>query len=219
MSTTGIKSRATRWTRWIAATSLCAWVMLLSGTSTAQAALVVTNFYEEDLEHFDWLFAWDGTDGPLMFAPPAGSTNGIWVPGGPVGGANSPVGGFVGATPLKPGTNLGLTVQHAKGPHTGIDKDPGNPLTLVVVNGDYADVTGAPFSTIFNFNCADCGRKHDPHFDTYSLKYQRFTAGANQPVNFFFSGRHVVPEPASLLLFGSGSLLLLGFGRRRRNNP
>ena len=190
-------------------------VALLLAADSAHALIVTTDFYHDDDEDFVWVFTWDGTAGPLKFAPPAGSASGAWVPGGPVGGAMSPVGGFVGANLLRQGTNLGLTARHAKGPHHGIDQDPGDPFTIVVSSGDYAAVTGAPFQTLFDVNCPICSPHHDPHFDAYTLKYQRLIGGAGQPVNFIFSGTHVVPEPTSLILFGLGMLATAGYSRLR----
>jgi hypothetical protein len=107
-------------------------------------------------------------------------------------------------------------VQHAKGPHLGEDQDPGDPFTELVGAGEFAAMTGAPFTTLFDANCPTCSPQHEPHYDVYTLKYQRLVAGAGQPVNFLFTGHHVIPEPASLMLFGIGALGLVGSSRGRR---
>ncbi|MCI0559455.1 MAG: PEP-CTERM sorting domain-containing protein [Nitrososphaera sp.] len=206
---------------------------LLICADLAYAAIVTTSFYTDSKEKFVWSFTWDGTPGPISFSPtdappplspPSTAPSGAWLPGGPAGGATSPVGGFVAGNPLagdpvRAGSNLALSAQHAIGPHTGIDKDPGDSFTVVIGNADFAGVTGLPFKAIFGAPappCPDCSRKHTPHLDQYTLQYQRIAAGAGQPVNFIFSGQHIVPEPGSIVLFGSGALGMMGYGWRRR---
>jgi hypothetical protein len=204
------------------------WICLLICADWASAAAVTTSLYREDSDDFTWVFTWDGTAGPISFAPtdtpltpPSTPPTGIWIPGGPAGGAISPVGGFVANVdpipPFRVGSNLGLSAQHAKGPHVGVDQDPGNPFTVVVPSADYAAVTAAQFQTIFGGGapCPFCSVDHNPHVDQYTLKYQR-TAPGPTPVNFIFTGQHVVPEPMSIMLFGSGVLGLMGYSCRRR---
>ena len=204
------------------------WISLLACGDWAHAAIVTTSLYREDSDDFTWVFTWDGSPGPISFAPndapltpPSTPPTGIWVPGGPAGGAISPVGGFVGnldpTPPFRVGSNLGLSAKHAKGPHVGVDQDPGDPFTVVIPSADYAAVTHATFETIFGGGapCPFCSVDHDPHLDQYTLKYQRTAPGAT-PVNFIWTGEHIVPEPGSIMLFGSGALSMMGYGWRRR---
>ena len=107
---------------------------------------------------------------------------------------------------VQPGSDLPLAVQHKQGPHVGIDIDPGASLLSLVPNASFAAPAGPGFVQIGGAASV----AHTPHFDAYSLSYRNVFGGGTES-----TGHHVVPEPATLLLWGT-TMAGLGLGARWR---
>ncbi len=210
---------------WKAVCALTLTLFLLS--PEAAHALIIDSLYVETSSDFTWRFTWNGEAGPISFsidsvnpavpnsvfwgAPPTVPIPDPTAPGGvkeqTIAGAAGPVGGFINRVALQggivqAGSDLFLAVQHKQGPHVGIDIDPGTRAVFSVPNADFAAPAGPGFVQIGG--AVDVA--HTPHFDEYALSYRNVVGGGTE---FEFTGHHVVPEPTTLLLWGTA---MAGFG-------
>lgn len=195
-------------------------LFLLSPEATH--ALIIDSFFVESASDFTWRFTWNGVAGPITFSidsvNPAVPNSVFWGAPPQVGGAAGPAGGFINLVAfqggnVQPGNDLSLAVQHKQGPHAGIDIDPGAPATFLVPNANFAAPAGPGFVQIGGAVAV----AHTPHFDEYSLSYRNVFGGGTE---FEFTGHHVVPEPTTLLLWGTtmAGLGLATRWRRRKQN-
>jgi hypothetical protein len=205
------------WKQGISKTVCALTLTLFLLSPEATHALIIDSFYVESASDFTWRFTWNGVAGPIAFSidsvNPAVPNAVFWGAPPQVGGAAGPAGGFINLAAFQrgqilPGNDLSLAVQHKIGPHGGIDIDPGVPATFLVPNADFAAPAGPGFVQIGGAVAV----AHAPHFDEYSLSYRNVFGGGTE---FEFTGHHVIPEPATLLLFGT-TMAGLGLARWRQ---
>jgi hypothetical protein len=181
---------------------------LVFTSAPAYAVQFTTLSYEEGDFNFTWKFRWDGVgvsgSVSIPLDPATGAFGAKWEPSFQFEGPSLQ---FVAGRQFV----RAFHDEKPPGPEHVNDGPRGDDFSMTISLATLAEV-GIPTPIFENVAVEHPGMGHQ---DVYTLKY---TGGPFKETDLEFTGQHVVPEPATLLLFGTtaAGLGLASRWRRRR---